>query len=205
MTPRIGPYSVASPPTVFPVHWRPENYAEAWRAANFPRFFLNSAIISITTVLGTLATSVLARTVHSAAVVTAPRSTAVRLKHFEFLSISDMRILIVLVGHDGTVNQQILTLEESWDQESLSSLAARLNAAFQRKTGALPRTPMNRWSRSGVSPHGLPPGELSATPTYGPTCHTGSGDASSAACDRAAARTLAAIAKAASVRAVAAR
>src|SRR3954471_18176979 len=73
-----------------------------------------------------LAASVLARTVHSAAVATAPRSTAVRLKHFEFLSISDMRILIVLVGHDGTVNQQMLTLDESWDQESLSTLSARL-------------------------------------------------------------------------------
>src|SRR5215470_6861571 len=49
-----------SPPTVLPINWRPENYAEAWRAANFPRFFLNSAIISISTVAGTLATSVLA-------------------------------------------------------------------------------------------------------------------------------------------------
>jgi multiple sugar transport system permease protein len=49
-----------SPPTVLPINWRPENYAEAWRAANFPRFFLNSAIISVSTVAGTLATSVLA-------------------------------------------------------------------------------------------------------------------------------------------------
>src|SRR5437868_2326376 len=83
-----------------------------------------------------LATSVLARTVHSAAVATAPRSTAVRLKHFEFLSISDMRILIVLVGHDGTVTQQMLTLDESWDQERLSNLAVRLNPAFAGKTSA---------------------------------------------------------------------
>ena len=49
-----------SPPTILPLTWRPENYAEAWRSANFPRFFLNSAIISLTTVAGTLATSVLA-------------------------------------------------------------------------------------------------------------------------------------------------
>src|SRR3989442_787445 len=52
--------TLSSPPTILPVHWRPENYAEAWRAANFPRFFLNSAVISLTTVAGTLATSVLA-------------------------------------------------------------------------------------------------------------------------------------------------
>src|SRR4030081_1608206 len=52
--------TLATPPTLLPVSWRPENYAEAWRAANFPRFFLNSAIISLTTVGGTLLTSVLA-------------------------------------------------------------------------------------------------------------------------------------------------
>src|SRR6266567_8166002 len=49
-----------SPPTVLPMQWRPENYTEAWRAANFPRFFMNSALISSTTVAGTLLTSVLA-------------------------------------------------------------------------------------------------------------------------------------------------
>jgi multiple sugar transport system permease protein len=52
--------TLSSPPTIFPVHWRPENYAEAWRAANFPRFFMNSVILSVTTVCGTLLTSVLA-------------------------------------------------------------------------------------------------------------------------------------------------
>src|SRR4051794_10585382 len=52
--------TLASPPTLLPVQWRPENYAEAWRAANFPRFFLNSVVISLATVLGTLVTSVLA-------------------------------------------------------------------------------------------------------------------------------------------------
>jgi len=52
--------TLSSPPTILPVHWRPENYAEAWRAANFPRFFLNSGIVSLTTVGGTLLTSVLA-------------------------------------------------------------------------------------------------------------------------------------------------
>ena len=52
--------TLSSPPAIFPVHWRPENYAEAWRAANFPRFLLNSLILSTTTVCGTLLTSVLA-------------------------------------------------------------------------------------------------------------------------------------------------
>ena len=52
--------TLLSPPTVLPIQWRPENYAEAWRAADFPRFFMNSALISLATVLGTLVTSVLA-------------------------------------------------------------------------------------------------------------------------------------------------
>jgi len=52
--------TLLSPPSILPLSWRPENYAEAWRAADFPRFFVNSAIISLTTVGGTLITSVLA-------------------------------------------------------------------------------------------------------------------------------------------------
>jgi heat-inducible transcriptional repressor len=83
-----------------------------------------------------LATAVLARTVHSAAVGTAPRSTAVRLKHFELLGVSEMRILVVLVGHDGTVNQQMVTVDEGWDQEKLSALAAQLNTALGDRTSA---------------------------------------------------------------------
>jgi multiple sugar transport system permease protein len=52
--------TLRNPPTLLPTVWRPENYAEAWRAANFPRFFANSAVVSISTVLGTLVTSTLA-------------------------------------------------------------------------------------------------------------------------------------------------
>ncbi|MEO8286814.1 MAG: heat-inducible transcriptional repressor HrcA [Chloroflexota bacterium] len=81
-----------------------------------------------------LAASVLARTVHSAAVATAPRSVAVRLKHFELIAISDTRILLVLVGDDGSVTQQILTVGESQDQGEMSILSNRLNAAIAGKT-----------------------------------------------------------------------
>jgi multiple sugar transport system permease protein len=52
--------TLRSPPTLLPIQWRPENYADAWRAADFPRFFANSIIISASTVAGTLVTSVLA-------------------------------------------------------------------------------------------------------------------------------------------------
>jgi heat-inducible transcriptional repressor len=81
-----------------------------------------------------LAASVLSRTVHSAAVATAPRSTEVRLKHFELLAISDTRLLMVLVGDDGSVTQQMLTVDEAADQAQLSGLALKLNNALESKT-----------------------------------------------------------------------
>jgi ABC-type glycerol-3-phosphate transport system permease component len=52
--------TLVSPPTVLPTQWHPENYALAWRAADFPRFLLNSAVISLTSVGGVVLTSVLA-------------------------------------------------------------------------------------------------------------------------------------------------
>jgi heat-inducible transcriptional repressor len=82
-----------------------------------------------------LAASVLARTVHSAAVATAPRSIEVRLKHFELLAISESRLLLVLVGDEGSVTQQMLTIEKAADQGELSALAGRLNGALTGKSG----------------------------------------------------------------------
>ncbi|MEX2540158.1 MAG: carbohydrate ABC transporter permease [Trueperaceae bacterium] len=39
--------SLYDPPLLFPVHFEWQNYSEAWQAAPFPRFFLNSAIMTI--------------------------------------------------------------------------------------------------------------------------------------------------------------
>lgn len=83
-----------------------------------------------------LAAAVLARTVHVAGLATAPRSTAVRLKHFELLTISESRILIVLVGHDGAVTQQMLTVDEEWDQDRLGALSKQLNPLLADKTAS---------------------------------------------------------------------
>lgn len=81
-----------------------------------------------------LAAAVLARTAHVAAVATSPRSNAVRFKHFEMLSISDTRALVVLVGHDGTVTQQMITVEETHEQDKWSALANQLNSVLEGKT-----------------------------------------------------------------------
>lgn len=96
-----------------------------------------------------LATAVLARTANSAALATPPRSTAVRLKHFELLAISDARIMLVLVGHDGTVAQQMLNVDQEWSQEELSALATHLNNALAGKTGA----EVEEWSNEPGNMH----------------------------------------------------
>lgn len=83
-----------------------------------------------------LATAVLARTVHSAAVATPPRSIEVRLKHFELFQISDTRLLLVLVGHEGSVAQQMFTVDETGTQSELGALAARLNSLLHGKTAS---------------------------------------------------------------------
>jgi len=83
-----------------------------------------------------LTASVMARLLHSAAVMTTPRATEGRLKHFEVLSVSDFSAHLVLVMTDGTVKQQRLLLDIPVQQEALSALAASLNELFQNKSAA---------------------------------------------------------------------
>jgi len=80
-----------------------------------------------------LTASVMARLLHSAAVMTSPRSTEGQLKHFEILSVTEFSAHLVLVLMDGTVKQQRLLLESPLHQEELSALAVRLNELFQYK------------------------------------------------------------------------
>src|ERR1700692_4833182 len=81
-----------------------------------------------------LTASVMARLLHSAAVMTSPRSTEGQLKHFEILSVTEFSAHLVLVLMDGTVKQQRLLLESPLHQEELSALAVRLNQLFQGKS-----------------------------------------------------------------------
>jgi heat-inducible transcriptional repressor len=81
-----------------------------------------------------LTASVMARLLHSAAVMTSPRADVGRLKHFEVLSVTDLSAHLVLVLVDGTVKQQRLLLETPIDQEELSASAARLNKLLQGKS-----------------------------------------------------------------------
>ncbi len=80
-----------------------------------------------------LTASVMARLLHSAAVMTSPRSTQGQLKHFEILSVTELSAHLVLVLRDGSVKQQRLMLETPLQQEELSSMAGRLNVLFHFK------------------------------------------------------------------------
>ena len=80
-----------------------------------------------------LTASVMARLLHSAAVMTSPRADVGRLKHFEVLSVTELSAHLVLVLEDGTVKQQRLLLETPIDQEELSVSSARLNELLHGK------------------------------------------------------------------------
>ncbi|GER87097.1 heat-inducible transcription repressor HrcA [Dictyobacter vulcani] len=80
-----------------------------------------------------LTASVMARLLHSAAVMTPPRSSESRFKHFEVLAVTDLSVHLVLVLMDGSIQQQRLLLEKPTQQEELSAIAARLNPLFQGK------------------------------------------------------------------------
>ncbi|MBX5457146.1 MAG: heat-inducible transcription repressor HrcA [Thermogemmatispora sp.] len=83
-----------------------------------------------------LTASVMARMLHSAAVMTPPRASVGQLKHFEVLSVSDYSAHLVLVMSDGTVRQRRLLLETPYKQEDLSAISTRLNKLFQGKNAA---------------------------------------------------------------------
>ena len=74
-----------------------------------------------------LAASVLARTAHSAAVVTSLKTEQCRLRHLELISIRENLAMLIIVLEGGIVQQQVLSLEEAMNQDTLSQIANRLN------------------------------------------------------------------------------
>src|SRR5579872_5729935 len=97
-----------------------------------------------------LTASVMARLLHSAAVMTPPRAEQGRLKHFEVLSVTELSAHMVLVLLDGTVKQQRLLLEEPLQQEELSALATYLNELFSGKSAAEVNTLLQKYDLSPV-------------------------------------------------------
>jgi heat-inducible transcriptional repressor len=81
-----------------------------------------------------LAASILARRIHNVGLITAPKSAEVRLRHLELISIQPGVALVLVVLHDGTVLQEMVTLLEPRTQEELGPMGDRLTADLRGLT-----------------------------------------------------------------------
>ncbi|CAA9529027.1 MAG: Heat-inducible transcription repressor HrcA [uncultured Thermomicrobiales bacterium] len=73
-----------------------------------------------------LAASVLAETAGNVSVVTAPRATVARLRHFELIALQPRLALLILVTQESLVRQVMIPWPEDVEQETLSRLADAL-------------------------------------------------------------------------------
>src|SRR5947209_14091811 len=74
-----------------------------------------------------LAATIMAHRMQNVGLITAPRLAEARLRHLEVIAIQSSTVLLIVVLHDGTVLQEMVTLEQPQAQEDLSILADRLS------------------------------------------------------------------------------
>ncbi len=94
-----------------------------------------------------LAASVTARTAQNAAVVSSLHNieSESRLKHVQLIEIQERLVLMVLVTQQGTIKEQMLSLEEPITQEELSIFSTRLNGQLHNVTWKQIETRLNDW------------------------------------------------------------
>lgn len=73
-----------------------------------------------------LSAAILAHSSRNASLVTAPKSIRCHLKHLELISIRDHHILLVFVLQEGTLKQQVLSVDTPATQDELAPLARHL-------------------------------------------------------------------------------
>ena len=83
-----------------------------------------------------LSASVLANSLHTAAIATPPHMVDVRLKQLQLVELTDESALLVVVMNDAAVLQHTLQFAETVAQERLAQLAGRLNRQLEGKTAA---------------------------------------------------------------------
>jgi heat-inducible transcriptional repressor len=76
------------------------------------------------------ASQLLSSLTHFAGVVVAPRRATSRIRQIEFLSLSDKRILLIIVTTDGEVQNRILNTEKAYSPSELVIAANYLNQNF---------------------------------------------------------------------------
>jgi len=74
-----------------------------------------------------LSASVLANSLHTAAIATPPHMVEVRLKQLQLVELTEESALLVVVMNDAAVLQHTLQLAETTTQDQLTQLAGRLN------------------------------------------------------------------------------
>ena len=83
-----------------------------------------------------LAATIMAHRMQNVGLITAPRATEVRLRHLEVIAIQNSIVLLIVVLHDGTVLQEMVTLADSSGQAELSVLADRLSMQLRGLSAA---------------------------------------------------------------------
>ena len=81
-----------------------------------------------------LSASVLANSLHTAAIATPPHMVEVRLKQLQLVELTDESSLLVVVMNDAAVLQHTLQFSEATTQDQLTRLAARLNQQLAGET-----------------------------------------------------------------------
>ncbi len=76
------------------------------------------------------ASQLLSSLTHFAGIVMAPRRAAPRIRQIEFLSLSEKRILLIIVTQDGDVQNRILMAEKAYSPSELTAAANYLNQHF---------------------------------------------------------------------------
>lgn len=76
------------------------------------------------------ASQLLSSLTHFAGVVVAPRRATSRIRQIEFLSLSEKRILLIIVTTDGEVQNRILNTEKAYSPSELVTAANYLNQNF---------------------------------------------------------------------------
>src|SRR5947209_11716156 len=78
-----------------------------------------------------LAATIMAHRMQNVGLITAPRSAEIRLRHLELISIQNTIALLIVVLQDGTVLQEMVTLDDAHAQEDLSIVADHVTAQLR--------------------------------------------------------------------------
>ncbi|MBN1176294.1 MAG: heat-inducible transcription repressor HrcA [Dehalococcoidales bacterium] len=77
-----------------------------------------------------LTATLLAKLAQNVAVVSLPKSTDCKLKHFELISVQDARALAIVVLEGSKVKQKLVTFDEAVSQPALAIVSGKLNSEY---------------------------------------------------------------------------